>query len=77
MVLTSAIGKFHFHDSAPLSTAKLIRDTVMGEKLANHNPQLRTSEDCLNWSHATFKTNSERYLRAVILTPVSEKVGAL
>lgn len=55
MTLTSKVGKFIFDDEMPISKAKLIRDTVMGQIL---NPQdgrkIKTDDQAFNFARDSF-----------------------
>lgn len=60
MTLTSKIGQFHFHPETPLSIAKLIRDTVMGQVLAPapNSRRLRSTEDVDEFVKEFFRSKS-------------------
>lgn len=67
--LTCKVGKFIFHDEVRLNTAKLIRDSVMGQMLNPKEgyPRLRSERDCIEYARQSFK-NEGPYLAAVVLT---------
>jgi len=51
MILTCAIGKLEFDDNINISTAKLIRDAIMGSILnPRDGTKLKTQEDCFRYA---------------------------
>ena len=70
VVFTCAIGKLVFDDNTQLSKAKLIRDTLMAQKLnpKDNVKKLRTDQDCMNFVMDTFK-HEFLCLQSVTLIP--------
>lgn len=69
MTLTCKIGKFEFSDDCVLSTAKLIRDTVMGQILNPPEGSQRLKRDegqIFQFVAQAFKRDSSK-LTAIIL----------
>lgn len=69
MTLTCKIGKFEFSDECALSTAKLIRDTVMGQILnpPEGSPKLPRDEgQIFQFVASAFKRDGHR-LTAIVL----------
>jgi hypothetical protein len=68
MTFTCAIGKFVFNKKIGLGKAKLIRDTVQGQKLIPSDGQLlRDETDCLEFARIQFKDSGGHLLERVIL----------
>lgn len=69
MTLTCKIGKLEFSDDCALSTAKLIRDTVMGQMLnpPEGTPKLRRDEgEIFQFVASMFKRDAGKFT-AIIL----------
>ena len=70
MTLTCKIGKLEFLDACPLSKAKLIRDTVMGQMLnppAGSQRLKRDEGQVFQFVASAFKQDSP-HLLAIVLT---------
>ena len=69
MTLTCKIGKLEFSDECALSTAKLIRDTVMGQMLnpPEGSPKLKRDEGAIFQFVASMFKREAHQLTAIIL----------
>lgn len=60
MTLTTKLGRFIFDERIHLQMAKLIRDTLVGQKLnpTTNSVKLRSEQDYLDYARDTFKLGS-------------------
>lgn len=68
MTFTTKLGRFVFDERIPLSIAKLIRDTLVGQRLNPQadNTRLRSEQDYLDYARDKFGLGF--MLRGVVLT---------